>query len=106
MAFARLARSIAYLAAPLALGSSLLTLMALPAFADGDPTVRVKAGDTLTSISLAQYGDVSHVQTIATYNRLTDPNKLYAGQILRLPARGIVAAAPATKSVPASLQGV
>lgn len=106
MAFARLARSIVRLTAPLALGSSLLTLMALPALADGDMTVRVKVGDTLSSISLAHYGDFSHVQAIAAYNHLTEPNRIYAGQILRLPARGTVTAAPATKSLPASLQGV
>lgn len=110
MAFVHLALRIARLSAPIALGGLLLMtgvlVTALPASANGDPTVRVRAGDSLSSISLAYYGDASHARAIASYNHLKDPNKIRVGQVLRLPPRGAVTAAPAVKSLPGSMHGV
>jgi nucleoid-associated protein YgaU len=48
----------------------------------------VKAGDNLSSIAKAMYGDASAYNTIFDANKplLTDPNKIYIGQVLRIPA--------------------
>lgn len=70
-----------------ALGVLLLLGTALVAHADGDATVRVAPGDTLSSISLAHYGDVAHIRAIAAYNHLKDSDKIVAGQTLKLPPK-------------------
>ncbi|MGI8550265.1 MAG: RlpA-like double-psi beta-barrel domain-containing protein [Dehalococcoidia bacterium] len=62
---------------------SLLSFSSVPALADRD--VRIAVGDTLSSISLNYYGDLAHVQTIVAYNGLSNPNQIYAGQLLHLP---------------------
>ena len=47
----------------------------------------VVAGDTLSKISKAQYGDANKYMPIFEANRpmLSDPNKIYPGQVLRIP---------------------
>jgi nucleoid-associated protein YgaU len=47
----------------------------------------VVAGDTLSKISKAQYGDANKYMTIFEANKpmLSDPNKIYPGQVLRIP---------------------
>lgn len=49
----------------------------------------VQKGDTLSKIAKAQYGDASRYQAIFEANRpmLTDPDKIYPGQVLRIPAQ-------------------
>lgn len=48
----------------------------------------VQSGDTLGKIAKEQYGDASKYMTIFEANKplLTDPNKIYVGQNLRIPA--------------------
>ena len=47
----------------------------------------VVAGDTLSKISKANYGDPNKYMTIFEANKpmLSDPNKIYPGQVLRIP---------------------
>lgn len=77
---------------PLTLAAALLSQAAIPALADR--TVLVRAGDTLSAISLANYGDIAHVGAILAYNHLTSPDRIYAGQILQLPGLNSGGAAP------------
>ena len=48
----------------------------------------VQSGDTLGGIAKAHYGDASKYTVIFEANQplLSDPNKIYAGQALRIPA--------------------
>lgn len=90
----RLIAPLTGLAATLAAGP-LLATVALAA----DPTVVVRPGDTLTSISKRH--DLS-IPTLVDLNDLANPNRIYAGQRLRIasepaPAAPKPAAAPATK---------
>ncbi len=50
--------------------------------------VTVQKGDTLSKISKEQYGDPNRYQKIFEANRpmLKDPDKIYPGQVLRIPA--------------------
>lgn len=50
----------------------------------------VKSGDTLGKIAKAHYGDASKYPVIFEANRpmLEDPDKIYPGQVLRIPQRG------------------
>ncbi|MGC9367830.1 MAG: peptidoglycan-binding protein LysM [bacterium] len=47
----------------------------------------VKSGDTLSGIAKEQYGDASKYPKIFEANKpmLKDPNKIYPGQVLRIP---------------------
>ncbi len=47
----------------------------------------VASGDTLSAIAQAQYGDANRYNEIFEANRpmLSDPNKIYPGQVLRIP---------------------
>ena len=47
----------------------------------------VQAGDTLSKISKANYGDPNQYMKIFEANKpmLSDPNKIYPGQVLRIP---------------------
>ena len=47
----------------------------------------VVGGDTLSKIAKAQYGDAGKYPVIFEANKpmLTDPNKIYVGQVLRIP---------------------
>ncbi|MCA9738270.1 MAG: peptidoglycan-binding protein LysM [Gemmatimonadota bacterium] len=48
----------------------------------------VKSGDTLSKIAKEHYGDAMKYPTIFEANRpmLSDPDKIYPGQVLRIPA--------------------
>ena len=48
----------------------------------------VVSGDTLSKISKAQYGDANKYMTIFEANKpmLSNPDKIYPGQVLRVPA--------------------
>ena len=48
----------------------------------------VKSGDNLSKISKAMYGDANKYQAIFEANRpmLKDPDRIYPGQVLRIPA--------------------
>ena len=50
----------------------------------------VKSGDTLGGIAKAHYGDASKYPVIFEANRpmLEDPDEIYPGQVLRIPALG------------------
>ena len=61
-----------------------------PAESGGDwasRTYTVKSGDTLSKIAKAMYGDASKYPLIFEANTpmLKDPNKIYPGQVLRIP---------------------
>lgn len=45
----------------------------------------VKKGDTLSGISKKYYGISSYWRELATFNGLSDPNKIYKGQIIKVP---------------------
>ncbi len=49
--------------------------------------VTVKKGDTLSAIAKAEYGDASKYQKIFEANKplLSHPDKIYPGQVLRIP---------------------
>ncbi len=49
---------------------------------------KVESGDTLSAIAKRVYGDASKYPVIFEANKpmLTDPNKIYPGQMLRIPA--------------------
>lgn len=51
--------------------------------------VTVEKGDTLSKIAKEQYGDANAYQQIFEANRpmLTHPDKIYPGQVLRIPAK-------------------
>ncbi len=51
-------------------------------------TYTVKSGDTLSGIAKSVYGDASKYMKIFEANKpmLSDPNKIYPGQVLRIPA--------------------
>jgi nucleoid-associated protein YgaU len=53
------------------------------------PTYTVKPGDTLSGIALKKYGDGNAYPTIFDANRdkLSDPDKIYPGQVLKIPKR-------------------
>jgi len=55
--------------------------------ADAARMYTVQSGDTLSGISQAMYGDGNRYNEIFEANRpmLTDPNKIYPGQVLRIP---------------------
>ena len=58
---------------------------------DGQPESRmytVKSGDTLSKIAGEVYGNVGDYNKIFEANKpmLSDPNKIYPGQVLRIPA--------------------
>jgi nucleoid-associated protein YgaU len=50
----------------------------------------VKSGDTLSKIASEHYGSASKYPTIFEANRpmLSDPDKIYPGQVLRIPEEG------------------
>jgi nucleoid-associated protein YgaU len=50
----------------------------------------VKSGDTLSKIAKDQYGNASKYPAIFEANRpmLLDPDKIYPGQVLRIPPEG------------------
>jgi len=50
----------------------------------------VKSGDTLSHIAKDHYGSANKYMTIFNANRpmLSDPDKIYPGQVLRIPADG------------------
>ena len=45
----------------------------------------VKKGDTIISICKSYYGNIDKVQVVAEYNDIDDINKLYVGQVIKLP---------------------
>lgn len=49
----------------------------------------VKSGDTLSKIAKAEYGDANKYPAIFEANKpmLKDPDKIYPGQVLRIPPR-------------------
>jgi nucleoid-associated protein YgaU len=53
----------------------------------GGQTHTVVQGDTLSAISLKYYGDANQYMKIFNANRplLKDPDKIYPGQVLRIP---------------------
>src|SRR3954447_9737797 len=53
----------------------------------------VQPGDTLSKIAREVYGDPNAYMTIFTANNpmLKDPDKIYPGQVLRIPERGYTA---------------
>jgi N-acetylmuramoyl-L-alanine amidase len=82
--------------AALGIATLLAPILATVALA-ADPIVTVKRGDTLTAIARQHDTDVA---TLVALNQLPDPNRIYAGQQLRVGTDAAsstpVAAAPAT----------
>ena len=64
----------------------LMTVVAGTAFAS--KLRAVKSGDTLSKIAKEEYGDANAYMKIFEANKpmLSDPNKIYPGQMLRIPA--------------------
>ena len=55
---------------------------------DATQWYEVQKGDTLSKIAKEQYGDANRYQKIFEANRpmLKHPDKIYPGQVLRIPA--------------------
>ena len=64
-------------------GNNIVTVETYPE----DKTYTVKSGDTMYCIVNAQYGlkNQESVDKLATYNNMSDPNKLCVGQVLLIP---------------------
>lgn len=56
-----------------------------PAAQPADVSYEVKAGDRLSDIAQTLTGKASNWQRIATYNNISDPKSLVAGDVLRVP---------------------
>ena len=72
-------------------GASGSVAHASPGSAGGDWTSRtytVKSGDTLSKIAKEMYGEANKYDQIFQANQpmLKDPDKIYPGQVLRIPA--------------------
>ena len=50
-------------------------------------TIVVKSGDTLANIAARYFGDTALVTKIASYNGITNPDLLRAGERLEIPTR-------------------
>jgi nucleoid-associated protein YgaU len=57
--------------------------------ASTDKTYEVQAGDTLSKIAKREYGDANAWKRIYDANKdiLKDPDKIYPGQTLKIPAK-------------------
>lgn len=72
-----------------------LSVAAAPAAAAG-ATYTVVANDNLSGIA-ARYN--TNYQTLASLNGIADPNKIYPGEVLKVPGAGAAAVAPAAPAV-------
>lgn len=65
-----------------------LAVSGTAAAAGGGQFHTVKSGDTLSKIAKKHYGDANQYHKIFEANRpmLSDPDKIYPGQVLRIPA--------------------
>uniref|UniRef100_UPI00403F1906 3D domain-containing protein n=1 Tax=Candidatus Enterococcus willemsii TaxID=1857215 RepID=UPI00403F1906 len=84
----------------LALGSvAFLSMVGFSATANADEIEHTVApSDTLSSISLQYFGNVSHVQQIADANNIANPNLIFDGTKLTINTDG--EAAPTTEATP------
>jgi LysM repeat protein len=73
----------------------LLLSPAIPVSAQSSETHIVQRGETLAGIA-AVYG-ISY-QRLAQYNSISDPNRLYAGQVLRIPTNRAAPASPKSEA--------
>lgn len=57
--------------------------------APAEKTYEVKAGDSLSKIAKREYGNANEWNRIFEANKdiLKDPNKIYPGQVLKIPAK-------------------
>ncbi len=62
-------------------------------------TYTVKAGDTLGAIARVMYGSAAKYTLIAQANAITDPSRIWVGQVLTIPPLPEVAATPVTGPV-------
>ena len=56
----------------------------------GAEDVEVRSGDTLWNLTAAQYGEgisYDHVEAVAALNEIPDPNLIYVGDVLSMPAQ-------------------
>jgi len=61
----------------------------------------VKPGDTLARIAQNAYGDATLAKTLATFNGIQDPNRIFVGQHIEIPSlQDLVGAAPAPAPAP------
>ena len=51
----------------------------------GDQTYAIKPGDNLSKVSKLFYGSASHYQTIAKANGIENPDRIQAGQTIKIP---------------------
>jgi len=58
----------------------------LPTPAPAEQTYTVVAGDTLSKIAQHFYGKASEYPKIAAFNGIDNPDRIRAGQVLRIPA--------------------
>lgn len=53
-------------------------------------SITIKAGDTLADVALAAYGNTEYAQKLAAYNGITNPNLLFVGEQIELPAKSLL----------------
>jgi len=66
-------------------------MLTVAAASEPESTYRaVKSGDTLSKIAKEEYGDANAYMKIFEANKpmLSHPDKIYPGQMLRIPAKG------------------
>jgi len=61
----------------------------------------VKPGDTLARIAQSAYGDATLAKTLATFNGIQDPNRIFVGQHIEIPSlQDLVGATPTPGPAP------
>ena len=63
-------------------------------------THEVRSGESLSAVAHRYYGDVGLTEALAEYNGITDPDMLWAGRKLKVPAAGDLTGNPAASEPP------
>ncbi len=66
-------------------------------------TYTVQPGDTLGAIARTMYGSATKYPLIAEANRITDPRRIWVGQVLTIPPLPEVTATPVTATTPVAI---
>lgn len=67
---------------------------------DGTKSITVKNGETLSSIAARELGSAAKYSDLAAFNNIQDPNKIQAGQIIKIPGTPTAPTTPTTPVTP------